>query len=369
MPAPDLKVVREIACRFDLGGEIAGVETHGRGLINDTYLVEVAARAAARVILQRINRRAFPQPEAVMRNMAAVLEHAARRRPGADGDLRFPALYRTWNGELFTTDDSGDGWRAMTFIERTRVLGRLESPGQAAEVGRAMGRFHAIMRDLDPETLSDTRPDYHDTPRHLRRLDEAARQAEAGLAASAEVRRWLDFVEARRTEVDAIGQAARAGLIRRQPVHGDTKLDNFLFDEERRRAISLIDLDTVRSGLPHHDVADCLRSCCNVAGESPGQDSAAGYDVEICRAILQGYFGAAETAPGDIDAAHLYAAIRLIPLELGMRFLADYLTGDRYFKTDFAGQNLLRAATQFRLVADIERQRAAIEDAIVAATG
>jgi hypothetical protein len=56
--------------------------------------------------------------------------------------------------------------------------------------------------------------------------------------------------------------------------------------------------------------------------------------------------------------ALLFAAIRLIPFELGLRFLTDHLQGDRWFRVSAPGQNLAKARIQFALVADIERKEA-----------
>jgi len=47
---------------------------------------------------------------------------------------------------------------------------------------------------------------------------------------------------------------------------------------------------------------------------------------------------------------------KLIAYELGIRFLADYLNGDPYFKTSREGQNLDRCRAQFALARDIERK-------------
>lgn len=349
----------EAASAFDLPGGVLEVRPHGRGLIHDTYLVATASAAAPHAILQRINRRAFGRPELIMENLCTLLEHARAR---GDSGLRFPALYPTHRGEWLHADAEGGLWRAMTYIERTRSYHRPESPRHAQAAGRALGRFHALVGDLDPARLHDTRPDFHHTPRHIERLDRVLAGAEAQRRSAGEVASWLEFIDARRRGADAIEAALARGLIARQVVHGDPKLDNVLFDEGSDEAVSLIDLDTVKPGTVHHDVADCLRSCCNRAGESAAGGQLVRYDLEMCRAGLTGYFDAAGGAARGLRAEDLYEAIRLIPFELGVRFLADHLDGDRYFRIEFAGQNLLRAATQLRLAADVERQRAAIED-------
>lgn len=351
---------RAVARAFALPGGVSEVSPHGRGLINDTYVVLPERSGAPRVILQRINRRAFPQPELIMENLRTLFSHAETHGP--DPGLRFPALYPSLSGDFLHVDADGGAWRAMTYLEGTRSHHRPLHPGHAREAGRVLGRFHALLYGLDPDRMHDTRPDFHHTPRHLARMDEALAQADVSRRGG-EVQPWLDVIDERRGGADRIERALAAGVITRRVVHGDPKLDNVLFDSERDVAVSLIDLDTVKPGVVHHDIADCLRSCCNRAGEA-GTEGDVGYDLDMCRAGLAGYFEAAGDTARDLRTVDLYEALRLIPFELGIRFLADHLAGDRYFRTDFPGQNLLRAVTQLRLSLDVERQRAAIEDEI-----
>lgn len=353
---------RAAARAFELPGGVSEVSPHGRGLINDTYLVLPERAGGPRVILQRINRRAFPQPELIMENLRILFSHA--RSHGPDPSLRFPALYPSLSGDFLHIDAEGGAWRAMSYLEGTRSHHRPLHPDHAREAGRVLGRFHALLYTLDPDRMHDTRPDFHHTPRHLARMDEALAQADASRRGD-ELRPWLDIIDERRGGADLIERALAEGVITRRVVHGDPKLDNVLFDSERDVAVSLIDLDTVKPGVVHHDIADCLRSCSNRAGEA-GAEGDVGYDLDMCRAGLAGYFEAAGDAARDLRTADLYEALRLIPFELGVRFLADHLAGDRYFRTDFPGQNLQRAATQLRLSLDVERQRAEIEDEIEA---
>jgi len=56
----------------------------------------------------------------------------------------------------------------------------------------------------------------------------------------------------------------------------------------------------------------------------------------------------------DNDRKYLFDCIRLITFELGLRFFADYIAGDKYFKVRHDGQNLNRARVQFKLTESIE---------------
>ncbi|MDX9740425.1 MAG: aminoglycoside phosphotransferase family protein [Gammaproteobacteria bacterium] len=350
-----------VAREFDLPGRVGNVRPHGRGLINDTYVVDLENAATPHAILQRISRRAFPRPDLIMENLSTLFAHAEAH--AGRSDLLFPFIYRTRSGALLHIDEEGSAWRAMSYIEGTRSHHRPQHPGHAREAGRILGRFHALLFDLDPSRMHDTRPDFHNTPRHLARLNDALAQAEPSRLKNAAP--WLDFIDERRSRADLIERALVAGTIRPQVVHGDPKLDNVLFDAERDVAVSLIDLDTVKPGVIHHDIADCLRSCCNRAGEA-GTEGEVAYELEMCSAGLAGYFEAAGDAARSIRTTDLFAALHLIPFELGVRFLADHLAGDRYFRIDYPGQNLARAATQLQLSLDVERKRAPIEDQIEA---
>ena len=129
-----------------------------------------------------------------------------------------------------------------------------------------------------------------------------------------------------------------------------------MIDETSGQAVGLIDLDTVKPGLVHYDIGDCLRSCCNPVGEEVTDTTAVRFDLDLCEAVLDGYFAVAGGFLSDWDRHYVPDCIRLIPLELGMRFLTDHLEGNIYFQTTRPDHNLQRAAVQFRLTEEIERQ-------------
>ena len=147
-------------------------------------------------------------------------------------------------------------------------------------------------------------------------------------------------------------------------IHGDPKLDNLLFDQANDRALCLIDLDTVQPGLLHHDIGDCLRSCCNRAGEATDASTPVQFDLDVCSGILAAYGAETHGLLSTPEVDLIYPCIRLIPFELGLRFLTDHLRGDRYFRVMAPGDNLRKALVQFALVADIERKAKSIETII-----
>lgn len=355
---------QDIAAAFDLGGQIVHVHPYGHGLINDTFVVSIDT--GHRAILQRINRHVFPRPEQIMDNLRTLTDHIRRRQTSSKAaarKLQWPRIFSTRDGKDSVVDAHGGFWRAMDFVENTYTLETITDTNQAEEVGFALGRFHALIHDLDPARLHETLPGFHNAPNYLAHLTEASvRRRET--PDNAELRHCLAFVETRRNLADVLETPRREGKLLIRPIHGDTKLNNFLFDAESGRAVSLIDLDTVQPGLIHFDIGDCLRSCANPAGESPGDLAAVRFDLDICHAVLRHYFSEARAFLTPYDQHYIYDAIRLIPFELGLRFLTDHLEGNHYFKTDRPGQNLHRALAQFALTSSIERNEEKIRSLI-----
>jgi Ser/Thr protein kinase RdoA (MazF antagonist) len=272
--------------------------------------------------------------------------------------LRLPAIVPSKTGADYHEDAEGGFWRALSFIQQTCCFEKLVNTTQAEEVGRTLGRFHAQVANLDPQRLHDTLPGFHITPHYLERLAQV--MARCAPRDTPTLRFCVDFIAAREGQAGVLEEAKQRGLLALRPIHGDPKLNNILFHRQTQRAVSLVDLDTVKPGLIHYDIGDCLRSCCNRTGEDPNAADTVVFDLDIAQAILKPYFQETEGFLTGHDYAYLYDAIRLIPLELGVRFLTDYLEGNRYFKASSPEQNLQRALLQFRLTVSIERNEQAI---------
>jgi Ser/Thr protein kinase RdoA (MazF antagonist) len=256
----------------------------------------------------------------------------------------------------------------LELVPDALTLPRIETRAQAREIGRALGCFHRLTSDLPADALGVTLPGFHDTPAYVRRLRVAAGRS-ASARGDAGVEECLARIEQRSGLACVLSDAVAAGRLSTRVVHGDPKADNFLFSRTDGHALALIDLDTVQPGLVHHDLGDCLRSCCNRVGECPDGTPCAGFDLGLCESILRAY--AAEMGPllsGDeIDL--VFDAVRLLPLELAVRFLTDHLDGDRWFKVAYRGQNLHKARVQLALVADVESKGEAIRRLIEQAFG
>ena len=352
----------------DLGAIVAGfavgtlqgpIVPLGRGLINTTFAVTTSTGP---YVLQRVNRLVFPAPERIMANLAVLAAHAA----GRDG-LRVPALIPAKDGQPFLRTPDGEVWRLMELIPDAVTLTRLETAAQARQVGLALGRFHRLTSDLAPERLGITLPGFHDTPDYLARHLALCAEVDPS-ACDAAVSACRAFIDVRRGLERVLEDARAAGLIRWRVTHGDPKIDNILFHAAAGQAVALIDLDTVQPGLIQHDVGDCLRSCCNRRGESAAGERVY-FDLGFCDQVLSAYAEETRGFLSPAEVARLYDGIRLMPFELGLRFLNDHLEGDRYFRVSHRGQNLHKATIQFALVADIEAKESEIRRLIFRAYG
>lgn len=351
-----LDQARTVAKMFAFKIPNVDVKRYGSGLINSTFLVNGHRRNDPHYILQRINRRVFAQPEAVMANLETVLAHVARY-PGENSpgrQLTFPATIRTHTGQTYFIDAHQEFWRAAEFIRGTVSHDRVSNSYQARQIGFALGRFHRMLADLPVHLLLDTLPGFHIAPQYLLAYERIARGA---APASGMEARCHEFILQRAVGVSVLENERNQGTLRTRVIHGDPKVNNFLFSQQTGDAVSIIDLDTIKPGLVHYDLGDCLRSACNRQGEEDmNEENAVTYDIEIASALLAGYLEETRAFMTERDFDLCYAAMRLIPLELGIRFFTDHLSGNKYFRVDDEEHNLRRAWTQFRLVESIEAQ-------------
>ena len=343
-----------IAKQFCPDARIVEVKEYGSGNVNDTYRVTFAADEK-HFILQRINTRVFHHPELIMMNMRTFTEHVRGRlaRESLNG-WQVPQILPAQNGDSHFVDESGGFWRALSFIDSSRTYNEVRNLDHATQVGYALGKFHWLISDLGTDCLHDTLEGFHIAPRYLRHYDDVA--AQHTLPASPQVDYCARFIESHRQNVAVLEDAKAQNKLRLRPIHGDPKVNNIMIDDGTRCAISMIDLDTVKPGLVHYDIGDCLRSCCNPLGEETPDFDAVRFDLDIGRAVLQGYLALGKQFLDENDYAYLFDAIRLLPFELGLRFFTDYVEGNVYFKVKHPDHNLSRALVQFKLTESIERQ-------------
>ena len=337
-----------VAGQFVAGQTLQSITPLGNGLINDTFLVKAAA---ASFVLQRINPRVFPEPQQVMHNLHQLGQHI-RLKSVASVYLNIPAILLTLDGQQYYRDENRQAWRALQLISPAESRECIQNAGEAAQIGFALAHFHRLCSDLSPTLLHDTLPGFHITPHYYQQY-QLLIEKPLKVVIDSEFRQCQAFIEAHVANIDVLEQARKNGQLQERVIHGDPKLNNFLFQPGSNRIVSLIDLDTVKPGLLHYDIGDCVRSCCH--DKKTNQ-----FDLERCQIILKHYLQEAGVFFNANDYDYLYNAIWLIPFELGLRFFSDYLAGNVYFKVREPRQNLKRSLALFSLCDNIHQQQDAL---------
>jgi Ser/Thr protein kinase RdoA (MazF antagonist) len=294
-----------------------------------------------------------------MENIARVTQHIAIRLRAAgiaDPSGMTPSLVLTRDGSSHRVDAAGGVWRMFPFIEHGEVFDTIQGSRHAHEVGRGLGMFQELVSDLPPAALYDTLPGFHLTPRYLAEYDEALKLDRQGRARDAKAE--TGFVDSRRELAPVLTRAMETGALPVRIVHNDPKVNNIMVDRKTGRALCMLDLDTVKPGIVHFDFGDCVRSSANPAGEDADLKDVR-FDTALFEAVAEGYLKEARFLTAG-ETALLPVSVKVITFELGVRFLADHLRGDTYFRVRHPGHNLHRARVQFRLLESMERSEQAI---------
>ena len=355
-----IQITPEILEAFGLPRDCASTRLHG-GHINDTFLVENGGK----YVIQRINRYVFPSPQDIMENITGVTEFLREKILARGGDPLRETLNirRTTQGGTLFVDEEGGPWRCMTFVDKATSHETVESPAMLREAGRAFGEFQSLLSSYPASTLHETIKDFHNTPERYRQLLEAAQNDKAGRLS--QVGAEMDFAAQRKEDCALLMDLLREGKLPLRVTHNDTKMSNILIDDATGKAICVIDLDTVMPGLCAFDFGDSIRAGATTAAEDEADLSKVHFDLELFEAYADGFLSAAGSALTPLELKTLPDGARLMTLEVGLRFLADYLNGDVYFRTAYPEHNLVRARNQFKLVQEMEEKRAGM-DAVIA---
>ena len=357
MASSQVGVNQTLISNFDFIGEVIEViSPYGEGHINDTVAVRTKDEAGRirRYIIQQINMNVFPRPDQVMENIAGVTAHLRLKIIAAGGDPNRESLnvIPTKSGELYYLDADGNYWRAYDFIEDTVTLQQARDPQDFYNSARAFGRFQLLLADYPADTLYETIEHFHDTPVRFatfKRVLEADPKGRRALA-QAEV----DFLLAHEADYNILVDLLEKGELPLRVTHNDTKLNNVLLDEASGEGICVVDLDTVMPGLAAYDFGDSIRFGASTALEDETDLSKVNFSLELFEAYTKGYLEVAGDALTQNEKNTLVWGAKIITMEIGMRFLTDYIEGDVYFKTAREHHNLDRARTQLKLTADME---------------
>lgn len=331
---------------FRMRAEAMSSAPYGNGHINETFLVE--DRAKDRYILQKINSGVFRDVPGLMRNIRLVTDHLAGKDPDERHTL---TLVKTWEDTDFLLKD-GAYWRMYRFVEDSLCLDLPRSDRDFASSGRAFGMFQRKLHDFPVDSLREILPDFHHTPKRMLALEKAV--AEDPMGRKAKVKDEIAFALERRDDCGELLERESRGLIAARVTHNDTKLNNVLLDINSGEPLCVIDLDTVMPGLAAYDYGDSIRFGASTAREDERDIGKVSVSMERTKAFSEAYLDACGEGLTPNEIRSLPTGARLMTFECGIRFLTDYLEGDRYFHTGYPEHNLIRCRTQFRLVSDME---------------
>ena len=334
-----------LLAHYDLSGSVVSCENYGHGHINKTYLV--TTDTGHRYILQGINNGVFKNVDGLMNNIEAVTSHLLKQ---TNNPRKVLHLVKTKRGNSYL-HQAGAFWRVFRYVENSICLQAPESTEDFYQSAVAFGRFQQLLKDFPAHTLHETIPNFHNTVDRYRIFKETLVADPLGRAA--EVQQEIDFILAREADAHTIVDLLDKGQLPLRVTHNDTKLNNVMLDANTRKALCVIDLDTVMPGSSLYDFGDAIRFGAATAAEDEKDLSKMEMRLDMFEAFTRGYLEACPDLTEE-ERKQMPMGAKLMTLECGVRFLTDYIDGDNYFSTSYPGQNLDRCRTQLKLVADME---------------
>ena len=354
--------LHDIVLQFDLKGQIESIRPLGNGLINDTYKVNTLDGPS--YVLQRINHNIFRDVELLQNNIVSVTGHI-RRKLEAEGVVDIDRKVLTFiplkNSQVTWYFDGSSYWRVSLFIENAFTYETV-NPEYSYYAGRSFGNFEAMLADI-PDTLGETIPDFHNMELRARQLEEAVASDAVGRMAEDEVQEILKEILVHREEMCKAERMYREGTLPKRICHCDTKVNNMMFDASGD-VLCVIDLDTVMPSFVFSDFGDFLRTAANKVAEDDPRIDMVEFDMEIFKAFAKGYVESASVVLTPVERENLPYAAALFPYMQAVRFFADYINGDTYYKIKYPEHNLVRTRNQMALFRSVLENMPAMQEYI-----
>ena len=359
--------MKTIVALFDVKGQVEEVKPLGPGFINDTLIVTCKdGDMRNRYILQRKNHVVFPDVPGMMNNILMVTEHIKAKVEKAGGDpmrevltvvKRHPASITEQEKalpycDLYYMDEDGNFWAMCLFIEGSITYEMADTPALAYKGGQGIGRFQAQLADF-VTPLSETIKGFHNIRWRFQQWDEAIAKDAAGRVK--DLAEEISWIESRKEEMLAFWSLVEDGTIPTRVTHNDTKISNILFDAQGD-VLCVIDLDTCMSSTSLNDFGDAIRSYTNTGAEDDRDLDKVSMSLEMFKAYAEGYLSERKETLVQAELDWLAFSARYITFEQVLRFLMDYIDGDKYYKTNAPDHNLVRTHAQYKLLRSIEEQ-------------
>ena len=346
--------IENVVATFEVEGKVVEYVPFGNGHINDTRLVTMDN--GVQYVLQRINKNVFKRPDLLMENYVGVTKFIRKKIEEMGGDPLREVLNAipTKEGKPYHLDEEGQYWRLLVYVTDSIGYDKVERPEQFYDSAVSFGDFQYMLRDYPAETLHETIVNFHNTPDRYRQLMEAIENNAAGRLS--EVSAEVEFAKARREFAATLENAHKEGRLPLRVTHNDTKLNNILFDSNPGKALCVVDLDTIMPGYSVNDFGDSIRFGATTALEDETDLTKVNFDISLYELYVKGFIEGAKGGLTEGELEMLPIGAIMMTFECGMRFLADYLNGDTYFRVHRPSHNLDRCRNQFKLVADMESQ-------------
>lgn len=358
------KIIRQ----FNIPGELVEIKEIEKGKIHKTYVVIYSENGEeTKYLIQQINNYAFKNPYDVMNNIEGITSYLQKElEKSGDKDHKVLKVIKTIDNKNMVVykNESGEEefYRAYNFIDNAVCYDTAENQEVARTVGRAFGNFQKLLNKYPIETLTETIEDFHNTKNRFIKFKESIEKNIKNRVNL--VDKEIKFILDRKDFCNIIVDKLENKEIPYRVTHNDTKSNNVMINKKTGDFIAVVDLDTVMKGSCLYDYGDGVRSVASNASKNEMDLSKIYLKNDLFESYTDGYLS--ELAPyiNEEEVKLMGASIRLITLELGIRYLDDYINGDKYFKCNYETHNLDRARNQLKLVEDIENKMAYINSCI-----
>ncbi len=340
--------------QFNINLKIVHISRFTSGHINDTYLVKVRDnKNESSYVLQKINKYVYKDPIVVMDNIEKITKFIKNKieKSGQNSQDRVLDYLTSSNGKNYYIDSNNEFWRMCKFINKSKSFDRSNDLNILEETSKAFGNFQNQLADYPIKNLNITIPHFHNTIDRYLKLEESIKKDSENRVKEV-MNEISEFVHLKDLATKMY-KLQKKGKLPLRVTHNDTKVNNILFDKNTNKHLCVIDLDTVMPGLVGFDFGDAVRFGASSSKEDFANLEDIYLDLKKFEALTKGFLSEVATSLTNLEVKTLALGAITMTIECGVRYLTDFLEGDKYFRTEYTNQNKIRAQNHLVLAKDM----------------
>lgn len=338
--------IKEVISKFNIDAQSIDIEPISKGHVNRSWKVNTGAR---KYILQNLNPFVFSSIEVLVKNHETITEFL--KSTAFNDTFKVPELVKTVENRSYYATNEGDNWRMLHYIDHHHNYVEVMSEEQAYSAAQAYGQYAKYLTQIPLSMVGQTIRNFHDPEERIVEFGEAIENDLVGRRREANPE--INFIRSNSEYARKISKMINSQALTTRITHNNTALDNLLWNKNDQ-VCAIVDLDTTMPSTLLYDFGDMIRTYTVQNLDNAADTTDISIQYSVVNAIIDGYLQATSQFMTPTERNSLFDGTMMVIYIQAVRYMTDYLKGDRVYPITYPQHNIQRVRNHFELIRQLQ---------------